>query len=104
MAPVRWEGRPMSHRLNRTPAPVGREADALFSGCTQGQLNRRGVLQRASALGLSVPALAALAGRTEPGLAAADERRAAQGDPASGSRGGNLKVVTSGEPPTLDEH
>src|SRR3954470_11938625 len=104
MAPVRFEGRPMSHKLNRTPAPVGRGADALFGGWTQGRLNRRAVLQRASALGLSMPALAGLARRTEPGSAAADVRRAAQEDPASGSRGGNLRVVTSGEPPTLDEH
>jgi peptide/nickel transport system substrate-binding protein len=94
----------MSRESNRTPSSIGREVDALLAEWAQGRLSRRSVLRRAAALGLSVPALAALVGRAGPGRASAAVLRAAQEDPASGTRGGNLRVVTIGEPPTLDEH
>lgn len=93
----------MSRQSSRTPS-IGREVDALLSEWGQGRLSRRSVLRRAAALGMSVPALAMLVGQAGPGRAAAAVLRAAQEDPASGTRGGNLRVVTIGEPPTLDEH
>lgn len=94
----------MSRESSRTPSSIGREVDALLVEWAQGRLSRRSVLRRAAALGIGVPALAMMVGRAGPGRAAASVLRAAQEDPASGTRGGNLRVVTIGEPPTLDEH
>jgi len=69
-----------------------------------GQLNRRALLRRAAALGISIPALAALTGRGGSGRAAAAVLNAFQDDPASGTMGGVLKIGTIGEAPHLDEH
>jgi peptide/nickel transport system substrate-binding protein len=92
-------------RLSRgTGTAVGREVAALLAEWEQGRLSRRSVLRRAAALGLTVPALAALVGRGGTGRAAASVLRAAQEDPASGTPGGILKVATIGEAPHLDEH
>src|SRR5688572_28039599 len=101
---VMKEGRTMPRKSSRTSSSIGREVDALLAEWGQGRLSRRSVLRRAAALGLSVPALAMLFGRAGPGRAAAAVLRAVQDDPASGRRGGNLRVVTIGEPPTLDVH
>src|SRR4030095_4589649 len=94
----------MSRQSNRTTSSIGREVDGLLAEWAQGRLSRRSVLRRAAVLGLSVPALAMLIGRAGPGRASAAVLRAAQEDPASGTRGGNLRVVTIGEPPTPGAH
>lgn len=91
-------------RMSGRPPMVAREIDGLIAEWMSGRLSRRSVVRRAAALGLSVPALAMLVGRAGPGQAAASVLRAAQDDPASGTKGGNLRVITIGEPPTLDQH
>ena len=83
---------------------MGREVEALLSEWGHGKLDRRSVLRRAAALGLGAPALAMLVGQAGPGRAAAAVMRAVQEDPASGTRGGRLRVVSPGDPPTLDAH
>jgi len=94
----------MSRRPIRTTPSIGREIAALLAEWEQGRLSRRLVLRRGLALGLSVPALAALVGHAGTGQAAAAVLRAAQDDPAAGTPGGTLRVATIGEPPHLDEH
>jgi len=81
-----------------------RAVDALVAEWEQGLLSRRSLMMRAAALGLTVPALAALMGSVGGGQAAAATLRALQDDPASGTAGGTLKVGTIGEAPHLDEH
>src|SRR5687768_7410581 len=93
----------MSRRYGRN-GNIGREITALVAEWEHGQLSRRSILRRAAALGLTVPALAALTGRASTGRAASSVLRAAQDDPASGTRGGTLLVGTIGEAPHLDEH
>ena len=78
--------------------------DTLLLEWEQGRLSRRAVMKRAAALGLTVPALAALMGQAGSGRAAAAVLNAFQDDPASGTPGGTLNVVILGEPPHLDEH
>lgn len=69
-------------------------------------LSRRELVKRGAAIGLGGATLAAaLAGVTGPrGAQAAGLRALLQDDPASGTRGGTLRIATIGEPPTLDEH
>jgi len=61
-------------------------------------------LRRAAALGLTVPALAGLTARAGSGRASAAVLNALQDDPASGTKGGTLRVAIIGDPPHLDEH
>ena len=56
----------MSRRYGTTGS-MGREVTALIAEWEQGQLSRRSVLRRAAALGLTIPALAVLAGRAGTG-------------------------------------
>jgi len=81
-----------------------REIDSLLLEWQQGRLTRRSVIRRAAALGLSIPALAALTARGGPGVASAAVLNALQTDPASGTPGGTLRVATIGEAPHMDEH
>ncbi|HEV7179939.1 MAG TPA: ABC transporter substrate-binding protein, partial [Candidatus Baltobacteraceae bacterium] len=67
-----------------------------------GRLDRRSLIRRAAGLGLSATALTALAGGRFSGVASAGALL--QTDPASGTKGGTLRVATIGEPPHLDEH
>lgn len=90
----------MAHRLSGTTHAV----DALLVDWQQGRLNRRSVLRRAAALGLTVPALAALVGQAGPGRASAAVLNALQDDPNAGVTGGTLNVAIIGDPPHLDEH
>lgn len=94
----------MSQSSNPRSRSLVREVDALVLEWQQGRLSRRSILRRAAALGLTAPALAALAGRASTGQASAATLRALQDDPASGTKGGTLRVATIGEPPHLDEH
>jgi peptide/nickel transport system substrate-binding protein len=94
----------MSRSLNGRTGTVAREIDALLLEWQQGRLSRRSVMRRAAALGLTVPAMAALVGRAGTGHASAAVLRTLQDDPASGTPGGTLRVATIGEPPHLDEH
>jgi peptide/nickel transport system substrate-binding protein len=73
-------------RMSGRPPMVAREIDGLLAEWASGRLSRRSVIRRAAALGLSVLL------------------RAAQEDPASGTKGGTLNVVILGDPPHLDEH
>ena len=52
----------------------------------------------------TIPALAGLTARAGSGRASAAVLNAFQDDPASGTKGGVLKVATIGEAPHLDEH
>ncbi|MCC6792892.1 MAG: ABC transporter substrate-binding protein [Thermomicrobiales bacterium] len=90
----------MAHRLSGTTHAV----DALLVEWQQGRLSRRSVLRRAAALGLTVPALAALVGQAGPGRASAAVLNALQDDPGAGVTGGTLNVAIIGDPPHLDEH
>jgi peptide/nickel transport system substrate-binding protein len=67
-------------------------------------IDRRSMLARMVRLGMSVPALELLARGAGSERALAAMRRTADQDVVSGTRGGNLRVVTAGEPPTLDVH
>lgn len=93
----------------RHPSNVGMRStvtavDSLLQEWELGRLTRRSVLRRAAALGLTVPALAALVGQAGPGRASAAVLRALQDDPGAGTPGGTLKVASLGEVPHLDEH
>jgi peptide/nickel transport system substrate-binding protein len=90
----------MAHRLSGTTHAV----DALLVEWQQGRLSSRSVLRRAAALGLTVPALAALVGQAGPGRASAAVLNALQDDPSAGVTGGTLNVAIIGDPPHLDEH
>jgi len=94
----------MSQPSNFRMRSTVRAVDALVAEWEQGLLSRRSLMMRAAALGLTVPALAALMGSVGGGQAAAATLRALQDDPASGTAGGTLKVGTIGEAPHLDEH
>ena len=94
----------MSRQSHKTTSSVAREVTALLDEWQQGRLTRRAVIRRAVGLGLSVSALAALAGQAGTGQAASSVLRAAQDDPSAGTPGGTLRVATIGEPPHLDEH
>ena len=94
----------MSYRTGKVTSGTVREIDSLLLEWQQGRLTRRSVIRRAAALGLSIPALAALTARGGPGVASAAVLNALQTDPASGTPGGTLRVATIGEPPHLDEH
>jgi peptide/nickel transport system substrate-binding protein len=94
----------MSRSSNAALRLTSREIDALVQEWEQGRLTRRSVLRRAAGLGLTVPAMAMLAGRAGTGHASAAVLRALQDDPAAGTPGGTLRVATIGEPPHLDEH
>src|SRR5262245_22931880 len=80
-------------RLSGRNGSVGREVAALLADWEQGRLSRRSVLRRAAALGLTVPALAVLAGKAGTGRTQAAVLRAAQDDPASGTPGGTLRIA-----------
>lgn len=94
----------MSQPSNIQMRSTVRAVDALVAEWEQGRLNRRSLMMRAAALGLTAPALAVLMGRVGGGQAAAATLRALQDDPAAGTAGGTLKVGTIGEAPHLDEH
>ncbi len=95
----------MKTRLaGRSAMVAGREIALAIAEWEQGRLNRRSLLRRAAALGLSAPALAMLMGRAASPGAAAAALRVIQDDPAAGVTGGVLQVATIGEPPHLDEH
>ena len=94
----------MSRQSHKTTSSIAREVTALLDEWQQGRLTRRAVIRRAVGLGLSVSALAALAGQAGTGQAASAVLRAAQDDPSAGTPGGTLRVATIGEPPHLDEH
>jgi peptide/nickel transport system substrate-binding protein len=83
---------------------ISSEVNAVLSELQLGQLNRRALLRRAAALGITGPALAMLIGRASTGQAAASVLRALQDDAGAGVYGGTLRVGTLGEPPHLDEH
>jgi peptide/nickel transport system substrate-binding protein len=94
----------MSYRTGKVTSGTVREIDSLLLEWQQGRLTRRSVIRRAAALGLSIPALAALTARGGPGVASAAVLNALQTDPASGTPGGTLRVATIGEAPHMDEH
>jgi peptide/nickel transport system substrate-binding protein len=94
----------MSYQSSKITSSTARSVDELMLEWEHGQLTRRSVLSRAAALGLAVPALAALTSRAGSGRAAAAVLNALQDDPASGTMGGVLKISTIGEAPHLDEH
>ena len=94
----------MSYQSSKVTSSTVRSVDELMLEWEHGRLTRRSVLRRAAALGITVPALAALTGRAGSGRAAAAVLNALQDDPASGTMGGVLKVATIGEAPNLDEH
>ena len=94
----------MSRSSNRAMRSTVTAVDSLLLEWQQGRLSRRSVMKRAAALGLTVPALAALVGQAGPGRASAAVLNAFQEDPASGTPGGTLNVVILGDPPHLDEH
>src|SRR5829696_524898 len=94
----------MTRLTGRTTSTTRREIAAVVAEWERGQLNRRSLLRRAAALGVGSAALAALVGREATGQASAAVLRAMPDDPASGVRGGTLRVATIGEPPHLDEH
>jgi peptide/nickel transport system substrate-binding protein len=83
---------------------IVREIDALVADWEHGRLTRRTLMRRAAALGITVPAMAILAGKGGTGHTSAAVLRALQDDPAAGTPGGVLKVGTIGEAPHLDEH
>jgi peptide/nickel transport system substrate-binding protein len=87
-----------------TTTSLRRGVAATLTEWEQGSLDRRVLLRRAAALGLSAPALAMLVGRDGPGRASAAVLNALQDDPSAGTPGGTLRVATIGEPPHLDEH
>ncbi|HRA46896.1 MAG TPA: ABC transporter substrate-binding protein [Thermomicrobiales bacterium] len=78
--------------------------DELMLEWEHGRLTRRSMLRRAAALGISIPAMAALVGGKGSGRASAAILSSFQDDPASGIKGGVLKIATIGEAPHLDEH
>jgi peptide/nickel transport system substrate-binding protein len=94
----------LSRYRDMTTSSMRRGVDATLTEWERGRLDRRTLLRRAAALGLSAPALAMLAGRGGPGLASAAVLKALQDDPSAGTPGGTLRVATIGEPPHLDEH
>jgi peptide/nickel transport system substrate-binding protein len=94
----------LSRYRDMTTSSMRRGVDATLTEWERGRLDRRTLLRRAAALGLSAPALAMLAGRGGPGLASAAVLNALQDDPSAGTPGGTLRVATIGEPPHLDEH
>lgn len=94
----------MRRYRDMTTSSMRRGVDATLAEWEHGQLDRRALLRRAAALGLSAPALAMLAGRGGPGQASAAVLNALQDDPSAGTPGGTLRVATIGEPPHLDEH
>src|SRR5215203_4920307 len=94
----------MTRLAGRTPSSTRREIAAIVADWERGQLTRRSLVRRAALLGLGSAGLAALVGREATGQASAAVLRAMQDDPASGTRGGTLRVATIGEPPHLDEH
>lgn len=106
-----------------------RNVDDLFEEISAGRLNRRSLLKRAAALGLSAPVLAGLlaacGGDDDDGAGSSPEATSASsgGDatpgaesteaagtdttPAAdgaGKRGGRLRVATTGQPAGLDMH
>ena len=94
----------MKSRYRMTGMPRLRAVDATLREWESQQLDRRRLVQRAAALGLSTSALAMLIGRVGPARASAAVLHALQDDPAAGTPGGTLRVATIGEPPHLDEH
>ena len=94
----------MRSRYRMTGMPRLRAVDATLREWESQQLDRRRLVQRAAALGLSTSALAMLIGRVGPARASAAVLHALQDDPAAGTPGGTLRVATIGEPPHLDEH
>lgn len=94
----------MRSRYRTTGMPRLRAIDATLREWERQQLDRRRLLQRAAALGISASALAMLVGRDGPARASASVLHAFQDDPAAGTPGGTLRVATIGEPPHLDEH
>lgn len=94
----------MSYATGKVSRSTVRSIDELLFEWQQGRLTRRSIIKRAAALGVTVPALAVLAGRGGPGRAQAAVLSALQDDPAAGVQGGTLTVATIGEPPHLDEH
>jgi peptide/nickel transport system substrate-binding protein len=94
----------LSRYRDMATSSMRRGVDATLTEWERGRLDRRTLLRRAAALGLSAPALAMLAGRGGPGLASAAVLNALQDDPSAGTPGGTLRVATIGEPPHLDEH
>jgi len=94
----------MRSRYRMTGMPRLRAVDATLREWESQQLDRRRLVQRAAALGLSTSALAMLIGREGPARASAAVLHALQDDPAAGTPGGTLRVATIGEPPHLDEH
>jgi peptide/nickel transport system substrate-binding protein len=104
MSPVFTEEEVMFRSSNGVTRSTATAVDSLLLEWQQGRLSRRSVMKRAAALGLTVPALAALVGQAGPGRASAAVLNAFQEDPASGTPGGTLNVVILGDPPHLDEH
>jgi peptide/nickel transport system substrate-binding protein len=94
----------MSYETGKVTRSTVRAIDDLVREWEHGRLTRRSAIRRAAALGLSIPALAVLTGRASNGRAAAAVLSALQDDPASGVKGGVLKIATIGEAPHLDEH
>jgi peptide/nickel transport system substrate-binding protein len=94
----------LSRYRDMATSSMRRGVDATLTEWERGRLDRRTLLRRAAALGLSAPALAMLAGRGGPGLASAAVLNALQDDLSAGTPGGTLRVATIGEPPHLDEH
>jgi len=94
----------MSYKTGKIDSSVVHSIDELLLEWDQGRLSRRSIIRRAAALGLSIPALAALTTRGGSGVASAAVLNALQTDPASGTPGGTLTVATIGEAPHMDEH
>ena len=84
--------------------PIDREVDVDDVDSTTGRVSRRSIVARMAKLGMLVPALEWSERGAGSRTAAAAIERTARQDAVSGTRGGNLRVVTNGEPPTLDVH
>ena len=76
-----------------------REVDKLIDGVLSGHVNRRELLQRAAALGISVPGV--LLARTTPGIIAAPSKTARAQD-ATPKSGGSLRAIIVDDPNFLD--
>lgn len=92
----------MSRSASDGSSPIEREASALLRHFIDGRMDRRALIRRSIALGVSSTTLTALAATRLGGHASA--AALLQTDPGSGTKGGTLKVANIGEPPHLDEH
>jgi peptide/nickel transport system substrate-binding protein len=94
--------RKMSRIASDSTSLIEREAGRLVEHFVEGRMDRRSLIRRSIALGVSSTALTAFAAGRLGGHASA--ATLLQATPGSGTKGGTLKIATIGEPPHLDEH